>query len=705
MIPPLLTKELRTLGVFVEGEMPKMNKMINRCLEMRFDDFVNELSKDEKKEDQKISDRSLARALDPKEPLRKDARRQATKVERLLARFVIYKTYDEIKRDYPELTFERYLTIKEIDLLSEDGSAAEIDLWKLDGNWKVFVSNEINKVIFPTRMIYHGFDKPLSIELDYFHDRILQGTVDIGYSKKNSVPSGELRFECSDEKVSIVGRAHLGKTISTDELVLTGLATSSEMDSLTHKPALRSSAMVMERKFRVDALSEKSAVKLLKYHISDAQDEDKSVNKSDEQSSPENNEEQSSSKYNNVYNFLDRRKSYSATEFSPNTLGGLENFNSFDRSLERQFLVPQKPASYKSLKMWLSEKCVWFSISRISEIDDRLSLTRYEFNAQDEKRNFHVKRYNRSKNSSFVGFIDRIGWDIYILLRGKSENRNRIMTFDFKGGVEGDSNFYYGLGISKHNNQGLAWREILFRFSSMDNAKKFFGDSIQKDNLTYDDFLKLNTSVIDNHDKLYLASRNQSTLSFPTAESPIYMRYQRQIGALPYCKRDYFIYMNYPYSDKFDLFRVKLFINQLAQVTAEVKYPNSEECWKFKGDVTLVNDTLRISVFNPKRQQMSLLFNIHEKVIDRQIVLDGVALCTDKYGKSIAYTCVLVESKVKDLMWPSSDITEAGVVEHKSDEHGVLFGLIASRLIRHLEVNTIDEFEFKTIHPYERKDE
>lgn len=603
-----------------------------------------------------------------------------------LVYYVIFKKFEEatIRNDIG--AFKRYARDMESDLLSSNPDISWVSLWKMTGNWYLYISMHGKYFRLPVRFNYNGFDKPLDLELKHIDGTFHDGVAKSGYSSGNKFSKKELWCEAfgKDDTSAFQMRIYLDGTTLSGKLLTSGVATFNYLHNDTSKEVIFSSPILLEPADFKSFEDEESC----RIDLDEKQNHVSKLFKTEED------------RHERTF-FLERRRDFSTPNFAPSDISGLANINTHYDIRYRKFYLSQKPSEYKSLKARLSGE--WYSLARISTKEDQISLHKLELTFEDSKRNIKVERFNHLKDSHMEGFIDRTGWNLYLLLRGKTGNRNGFITFALQEADDTTPSIFHAIGVSRHKKTTpLAWRELLIQFpqgvKKPEAFKKLLGKS---NNITYQEFLKIDESVISRKDKLYLANRDQGTLTYPTEGDSITKQYLRQQNAAHYCSKDYFVYLPFSYNDKDELFRLTLTIDNLAKAILKVKYPDINDSLKYTGLTYSILNTLQISLFSEQNQHVQILCNT-SPIPSSNIILDGIILCTDRNGKSIASRCLLIQSSlITDGENSVKDINIADVIDIRTNgqhEYSKIFDILRSDPT--FKIQKIDELDdyFATKH-------
>ena len=597
-----------------------------------------------------------------------------------LVYYVLFQDFEKEKEAGSPLEFSKYIECRREDLISDNPNILFIDLWRIARPWYIYLSCYDKYYRLPARLTYQGFDKPLNFEIKHLDNSVLRGQAESGYSSNRGMQEEELWCEAFDRRAAFQLRVHIDENALNGKLLVPGTVTFNYRHPDDSENSIFSSPLLMEPADNM-VFENESILRLQKGDIeNELFDTDKSKN------------ERSF--------FLERRRDFSVFPFSPSDVSGLRQMNKNHGRNKRYFYAPQAPELYESLKKKLTAGN-WYGLNRVNS-EEELSIVKYTFIPQDDKRNFKVKRFNSAENSYLRGFIDCIGTNVYLVLRGRTESRNGFLTFELKVEDDRSPKIYHAIGVSTQDSSDpLAWRELLVNFDSDDELPEIFKEFSQN-RISYDDFAKNKDIGVDRKEKLYLASRDQSTLSFPKQQDNFIKQYLRQQNAFHYCGHEYFVYLPYSYDEKGHLFKLKVCIDELAQTRLELQYPDQKDPIKFKGWVSSVGNTLRISVFNSKFQYLQILCNTIA-VPSSDIVLDGNVLGTDRQGKAVSSPCFMIKTSLFKGDNENPIEQKASVIEKDSNEHNEARKIVAKYLEKTFaEFKTMDNVfeEFKPIRLY-----
>ena len=598
---------------------------------------------------------------------KKDQDTAPVEATKALINYVIITRFENLANDHKRPDFKDFYRVQHSILNHDDSVMSALKLEHLHGFWHIYINHEGALHRLPTKITFHDFNSPLGVELKYLDNSLLVGTLESGYVSKRNFPRKEAWIYVSNSEYSLSGRLHLSrKCLERPDLVVSGMCHFNYDINKREKERIFGSALILE-KAEFSSFRDETSERVSWTHPNSKNDEDT----------------------NRIVTYLHRRRSIAASEIAPSTHDALKEQNLREKSDERRIENPLDQEQYRSMKAWFSG--TWFSLSRFIKDGSELSFIQYDFHASDHRRNFTVRRSNHGGTSNMIGFTDRIGWDIYLVLRGKTNSRNCMITFTYPSRNTKKAStapkLIQALGLSRAKDGSLiAWRELLIRFpeGSLKNAGFPFAE-VNTSRISHEEFIGIHDKIIPPEQKLYLANIGQATLSFPTKEGSLLTQYERQKRSLEFCDKMYFVYCPYGYfKNRTCLFRIKLTIDKAAQVKLDVAYGNTGKLQTFQGWTSVVNNTLRISAFNPGRQHIQILANVPEFVSDGPIVLEGNMLSTDSKGFAVSDSCFIIEHFVLSERLVTLD--KAAVIEIESPEVETLDSII--------EIYLSDYFEF-----------
>jgi hypothetical protein len=369
----------------------------------------------------------------------------------------------------------------------------------------------------------------------------------------------------------------------------------------------------------------------------------------------------SESLVNEIIVYLTRHRDNPVGRFQPNTVNQIR---------ERNFRYIKKRArnNYSIIKKQIgkgtSENVKWYSFSRVLTEKQEIAVFEWQFSFNNARQEVIVERIriNRPDLSKYKGEVTLESDHLYV--RFRDENNTKRKSFIAAFPREGDKTRLHGISSTLFpGNQGyesshMAIREILIYLTEMDIESLKLEDGY----LSYQDFVDFDRIIKE--DKIYLNTRESSTLSFP---QPINFRknYARIIKASEFHGDYYLIAQNKSVKDT--LFFLHSFcIDQLGYVVLKVAKENSIISSIYEGTIKYYASNmhchLETDTYDRDKQHIiNLIFdNTVPKYNQSLNFLTGIYLTTSLKRTAISSPFVLIkkslflkesESDLVDLEW------------------------------------------------------
>lgn len=577
------------------------------------------------------------------------------------------------------LLFAKGVPIEEPeDLFIDDPAVTKLDLKKLDGYGIVFIKTRLAIRAAALHMKYLNFSTGFQVKLAYHKNDTLTGRAFLkSYPKKDSANYFELWFDLNSDAYGVSGRVHLENEMLEGDIFLNGVGQD-------NRYGLSSSVITY---FRPEKSNEWSSI-ISGYHLLYKHSQPDTLTKRAEKLA----ELPTSTSCAAVFKYLEYTSPMEVRSFTPNDVTGYTNFlnknvDNDKRDTDSDDIPNNVPARlpsdvYNKLKSYFDGK--FYSFSRISNEKDKVSLSKWKFDANSKFENFDIERYNYHHKSVLKGHVYHMDSSfLYIIL--SDSRRHRFYTIDLrKEDRSAAVCSYRTMGSSVHNSEPLAFRELIVRINDSDYLELM--DKYKSNNLTYSEFLSIPDDhrpikpsrtrvrkehyLVNHENKMFLADRGLATLTFPN-DDELMLHYRRMLAAKEW-NGDYFIYAPYIYGSKLptsgdnrfvenlkmppvkSLFRMTLSIDKLANCKLSICYLNEGQrvAYYYEGFAQVQSKTLKLSLNCPGRQQMQVLFNIwsdnHEssEVGSKYKIMNGTMLDTDILRNSAANLCFMIPSEL-----------------------------------------------------------
>jgi len=283
---------------------------------------------------------------------------------------------------------------------------------------------------------------------------------------------------------------------------------------------------------------------------------------------------------NQIIIYLHRHRDKSIKPFKSNYIDHIEERN--DNGLER--VSRDNFRELKEIFDRRKEGYKWYSFSRVLKRKDRIAILEWGFECSNTDQSIKAKRHrvNNARRRRFDGEVILQSDYIYMQLQDKRKinSKNFIAGFPEENG---ETIKLYGISgtTTLHTNttelKQIAIREVLVFMPEM---LKLDSDKLEAGYIDYDDFMKIDSAYLNLNDKLSLADRNDSVLSYPSLSNHKTV-YGRRIGASAF-KGEYFVFTSGTRLDRGKrLFVSKLKIDNLGKATSDLHYNN--EVQHFEG--------------------------------------------------------------------------------------------------------------------------
>lgn len=615
-----------------------------------------------------------------------------------LAIFLILSEYEK-DEDRFKYDFENQFEIRYKDLISTNPNLCNVSLRNLHGGWLCYIrfKNEVKEL--PMVLKYNGFEKPLDLYVKYTNNNVLSGTAISHFSTLgrkdlydatsivNTIPRNEIWLMASDDTNSMQARLHLSKDHIKADLLLNGSATINITP--IKSPRIINTAIVL-LKTEDEPIVDQAEVQTYGFP-----DEPK------KQDSPKGLIAQ---EIRPILIYLFRRKPFESPSYTPNNIKGLEKIN--ERPFETKgprLINPLSHQVYTDLTNKLGEDFKFYSYARLSANSDKVSVYQWDITPNQTRRQFVITRQGDVGKSDFKGVVDFCSDDLHMILRESTNSRNRYLVIDFPNSTSDDISVMRSIGLSTHGKETIGFRELFIRIKKHSEADKSW--SIDRGNIDYSQFLEIPEDFVSTADKLYLADRNQSTLTFPTRDNHLFT-YNAQKDALDYAGREYFIYSPYAYGSDYDFIRTHLVIDKVGQSKLTLTYPwDTEKNYVFFGKILRNNNTLRLQLATEDGSPLHIFLNVKTKAPSPPIALHGWLMGTDFGNNAFSESCFMIDSKAlghdfkglragavpKDYLPPESNDNESEKAKKKKSERYKVESILSTVFSDSLKFTTLDD--------------
>ena len=332
---------------------------------------------------------------------------------------------------------------------------------------------------------------------------------------------------------------------------------------------------------------------------------------------------------------------------------GIENYN-------LKMFEKAKRSGYDDLKtIFKKDESLdygWYSFSRIEPERYGITIFHWDFTFKDEEYKVTVdrRRFKKKGGTHYAGefFLD----DYKLYARLEEKKKRKIISYKSFSTIIKKYSDTQLLGISgtttysenKGESRNVAVREILCYL-----PHTIFSDTNVEDGLlAYDTFVSLmEEKLIDKDKLLYIASRSQSTLSFPS-EHNLRKRYARIMEASNFAGNYYILLRDKTCPRKERLMLLTLDIDSLSNVIMNVRYNDGKNAIYF-GYAEHYSNNLHIHLetdTNRSDEQKIATFIVNTKSSGSKNIrtdqFSGVAMDTDYNDEAGAYPFVIVKQGI-----------------------------------------------------------
>lgn len=315
--------------------------------------------------------------------------------------------------------------------------------------------------------------------------------------------------------------------------------------------------------------------------------------------------------------------------------------------------------------------CGWYSFSRIKPERYGITIFHWDLTFKDEEQAVKVsrRRYRKEGGTHYTGEFLLDGFKLYAHLEQTEKKNISYKSFSAIIGSYEDTQI---LGISstmsysrvEGESRNVALREILCYLPHATFEEK----DIENGLLTYSKFISLKvTKTIKKEHPLYIASRSQSTLSFPSEEN-FKKRYARIKEASKFLG-NYYILLRYKRNTKQKMLMIlTLVIDALSNVVMKVSYENGMDAIYY-GYAEHYSNNLHIHLEtdtnNSNEQKIATLIVNAERIKNENEdtqknnlpdKFSGVCIDTDFSDEAGAYPFVMLRKEIMSYPDKAPDI-------------------------------------------------